>query len=168
MSSTSEIRSAVLAFAAAAAATGCAPVRDVGVADLAPTSAANVAVAAPAFTLFFDAGSADFTAEAAAVLAAVVADHRRTGFGRIIVAGHADRSGPERGNAELSRQRAAAVRAYLIGAGLPPDLIVTEAYGEGKALVATSNGSAEPQNRRVEIFVERGSTAKSASHGRPD
>jgi len=141
-------------FAAALLAAGCTPVRDVGVADLAPSSREIPAVEVPAFTLYFDPGSTALTIDGAAVLAQVVDGFRRTAFDRVRVAGYADRAGPGRRNAALSRARAEAVRDHLVGAGLPPTAIATEAYGEGRTMVGTADGSPEAQNRRVEIFVD--------------
>ncbi|MEO0501670.1 MAG: OmpA family protein, partial [Pseudomonadota bacterium] len=47
--------------------------------------------------------------------------------------------------------RADAVRAYMVGQGVPESVIATEAFGESRLLVETADGVREPQNRRVEI-----------------
>jgi OOP family OmpA-OmpF porin len=66
----------------------------------------------------------------------------------IIVQGHADASGREEYNLELSARRAQAVGAYLQEKGVPKQQITVAAQGEEKA-------GLEPQaaNRRVIIFA---------------
>lgn len=107
----------------------------------------------PAYTVFFDLDSAAITPDAAATLDRAIGEHRPFNARRLIISGHADRSGSERHNRLLSEQRAEAVRRYLIDAGVSPDAVVTEAHGEEQGLVGTPDGTVEPQNRRVEIFI---------------
>ena len=45
------------------------------------------------------------------------------------------------------------VRDYLIGRGLDPALIEVDSHGEANPLIPTSDGVADPRNRRVEVFV---------------
>ena len=73
---------------------------------------------------------------------------------RLILTGHADRSGTSRYNQRLSRERADAVRQRLIRLGIGANDIAVFAKGESEPLVATSDGVREPQNRRVEIILE--------------
>ena len=57
-------------------------------------------------------------------------------------------------NQDLSERRAAAVRDYLVGKGIPADLINAE--GRGASQFVAENGTIEGRaaNRRVEIIVE--------------
>jgi OmpA-OmpF porin, OOP family len=139
-----------LLLAFAACATG--PAQELAVADMLPVNEAGVP-AAPAYTLFFDLDSAALTADAAATLDRLVADPARPRWTRLILAGHADRSGSERHNKTLSSDRAEAVRRHLLAAGVPANLIAAVAFGEQRGLVGTPDGTAEPQNRRVEIYI---------------
>jgi OmpA-OmpF porin, OOP family len=107
----------------------------------------------PAYRVFFDLNAADITADAAAILNQAVKDYQKLRPVRLVLAGHADRSGAERYNKGLSRRRAEAVRDYLVGVGIAPETLAIEAHGERQGLVSTSDGAVEPQNRRVEIFV---------------
>ena len=134
----------------AACATG--PQQDLRLADMLPTG--DQRPSAPAdHTLFFDLDSAALTAESIATLDRLVRDPARSSWTRFDVAGHADRSGPERHNRTLSAERADAVRRYLVGAGIPDAIITIAAYGEKQVLVGTADGIVEPQNRRVEIYL---------------
>ena len=73
---------------------------------------------------------------------------------RITITGHADRAGPDSYNQQLSTRRAEAVKNELVSLGIPGSEIGVQAQGESDPLVETSDGVAEPQNRRVEIVLE--------------
>jgi outer membrane protein OmpA-like peptidoglycan-associated protein len=68
-----------------------------------------------------------------------------------VIAGHADRSGPEAYNQVLSERRARNVAQALGERGIPASTMGVEAYGESQPRVPTDDGVREPQNRRVEI-----------------
>ena len=74
-----------------------------------------------------------------------------------MIAGHADRSGPEDYNQALSERRANAVGEYLVGRGIPADVITKQGFGETMPRVPTADGVRELQNRRVEITYGPGS-----------
>jgi outer membrane protein OmpA-like peptidoglycan-associated protein len=73
-----------------------------------------------------------------------LANEVRDGDGPVLVAGHADRPGPRDLNQRLSEQRARAVAAVLVGAGIPQGRIEVRGYGEEQP-------SADGRDRRVEI-----------------
>jgi outer membrane protein OmpA-like peptidoglycan-associated protein len=60
--------------------------------------------------------------------------------------------GPDSANLELSRRRAKAVEAYLRARGVTVPITIG-AFGETRPLVETADGTAEPRNRRVELYV---------------
>lgn len=72
----------------------------------------------------------------------------------IIVNGHADRSGSEEYNMDLSNRRAQFVVKQLVKAGVSRKLIQYFAFGESDPAVPTADGVPEPKNRRAEIFIE--------------
>jgi len=74
-------------------------------------------------------------------------------FGGVMVTGHADRSGSEVHNMDLSRRRAEAVRDELVRLGVPVDRIKLDWRGESQPMVMTQDGVREPQNRRAEAIV---------------
>jgi len=121
--------------------------------------AARRAQAAPRrFQIFFAFDRADLDPSARAPLAALAAEARR-GRGPVRLVGHADRAGAAAYNLGLSRRRAEAVRAALLGAGIEADRVHVRALGEDRPLVATPDGVREPRNRRVEAVVEPRPTA---------
>ncbi|MFA6219942.1 MAG: OmpA family protein [Erythrobacter sp.] len=69
------------------------------------------------------------------------------------IEGHADAIGDAAYNHRLSEERALAVKARLVGAGMPPNSV--RAYGVGEKEPIDSNGTetGRQQNRRVVIVV---------------
>jgi len=103
------------------------------------------------YLVFFDLDGTAIREGAERVINAAADLAREANTPRIVVAGHADRSGPDRYNTILSQRRADAVRAALIRAGLRPERISVIAYGETMPMVPTKDGQREPRNRRAEI-----------------
>lgn len=112
---------------------------------------------APAETtwlVFFDWDKSDLKADAKSTLDKAAASLRSSNVTRIVLTGHADRSGPSDYNMALSLRRAEAVKKYLSGLGIPASAIALVAKGESDPLVPTADGVREPQNRRVEIVFQ--------------
>ena len=120
------------------------------------TDTCPVRVVGP-FMVFFDWDKDEITPQAAAILDNAASAYATTGQAQVQLAGHADRSGSDEYNVGLSQRRAANVRSYLTGRGIPDGVITSEAFGESRPLVETADGVREPQNRRVEITFGPGS-----------
>jgi outer membrane protein OmpA-like peptidoglycan-associated protein len=105
------------------------------------------------FTLEFEPGTSQLTADSQAQLATVVARAQARAGGEIVVTGHTDRQGAVEANDRLSLQRAQAVRALLIERGFKADLIEAVGRGEREPVVPTDDEVAEPRNRRAELLV---------------
>ncbi|HYW14698.1 MAG TPA: OmpA family protein [Allosphingosinicella sp.] len=113
-------------------------------------------VAGP-FMVFFDWDRDEITPQASAILDNAASAYQTCGQAQVMIAGHADKSGSDQYNVGLSQRRAANVRSYLAGRGIPDGVMTTEAFGESRPLVETADGVREPQNRRVEISFGPGS-----------
>lgn len=74
---------------------------------------------------------------------------------RLIVRGHADRTGDGSYNELLAWRRAAAVRDALIRAGAPAAMIHADARGDRDAADEDSTSSGRARNRRVELHLLR-------------
>ena len=109
------------------------------------------------YIVFFDWDSAALTPEARTVLDVALSAYRNCGRAQLMIAGHADRSGSYAYNMALSQRRNDAVVAYLTNAGMPRDMIATEAFSEGQPRIPTADGVREAQNRRVELTFGPGS-----------
>jgi outer membrane protein OmpA-like peptidoglycan-associated protein len=107
--------------------------------------------------VFFDWDKSDITPEAASILDNAISNYQNCGNSQVMLAGHADRSGPASYNVGLSQRRADSVKAYLSGRGISDGVISTEAFGESRPRVETADGVRELQNRRVEIMYGPGS-----------
>lgn len=70
---------------------------------------------------------------------------------RAELSGHTDYIGTDDYNLELSKNRAASVRNYLISKGIQPERISSQGFGKTKPLVASRDDEARTINRRVEI-----------------
>jgi len=114
-------------------------------------------VAAPqlprTYIVFFDWDKSDVTPEAAAIIRTAAANANQMGQVRMVLTGHADRSGPLAYNMKLSKRRADNVRVRFASLGFADKEIEVIAKGETDPLVATDDGVREPQNRRVEIVL---------------
>lgn len=104
-----------------------------------------------AYLVFFAWDQAELTPVALAVLDQIQADFLRGRPTRLLVAGHADRSGPEPYNEALSEARARNVARALVRRGIPEQSVDIEWFGERRPRVPTPDGQREPRNRRVEV-----------------
>lgn len=132
-----------------------APIEQGQVAALPPDSAES-STSTAAFIIYFPFDKYFLTPSAKQVLKEVV-DHLKSGeISRIDLVGHADRSGGEAYNQNLSMERAQAVAAALRKVGIDKSLMSIAAMGESMPAVPTPDGVRNPQNRRVEIhFSEK-------------
>jgi OmpA-OmpF porin, OOP family len=112
-------------------------------------------VAPDRYLVFFDWDKATLTAEARRVIADAAQAYKAAGRATIVATGYTDLSGPPAYNQKLSVRRANAVKAELVRQGVPADVITTIGRGESNPLVPTADGVREPQNRRVEIQMQR-------------
>ncbi len=70
---------------------------------------------------------------------------------KLKISGHADPRGSEEHNTMLSRNRANAVRNYLISKGISPNLLEVEFHGESQSVSPTVDKAALQLDRRVEL-----------------
>lgn len=97
--------------------------------------------------VLFKQGKAVLLPESGAALNKLVADLQANPALRLRIAGHTDRIGEPGKNQVLSEQRAAAVKAYLVKAGVAAARLETIGYGDNRPLYA----SPDVRNRRVEV-----------------
>ena len=143
----------VLALFSVGLATSGSTGAAVAVEPPAPAAAMPAQVRAEPFFVFFDWNKAEVTGDGEATLDNAAASYQLAGTGTVRLAGLADRSGSRRYNIALAQRRVDAVKAYLIGKGVPEAAIASLAPGEARPLIPTANGVREAQNRRVEVRV---------------
>lgn len=70
---------------------------------------------------------------------------------KFVVEGHTDSTGSKKRNEELSDERAAAVKDYLISHGVDASRLTSKGYGPDKPVATNNTKEGRLQNRRVEI-----------------
>ncbi|ACD18149.1 OmpA family protein [Paraburkholderia phytofirmans] len=74
---------------------------------------------------------------------------------RLEVAGYSDNVGGEQANLQLSKQRANAVRAYLVKTGVPADSLLAQGYGQARPVASNDTASGRFANRRIEFVAQQ-------------
>jgi uncharacterized repeat protein (TIGR01451 family) len=100
----------------------------------------------------FEVGSNALSTSAREALRKVAETMRRFPQEKIVVEGHTDAQGSHRENLELSRQRATAAAAHLIGVeGVDSARVVLRWYGESQPVASNDTEAGRERNRRVEV-----------------
>ena len=101
----------------------------------------------------FMTNSADINASFYQVLTSVALVLKEFDKTVVDIAGHADSSGPDDKNLELSQRRAGSVSGYLAGQGINPQRLIATGYGETRPIASNDTAEGRAQNRRVEITL---------------
>jgi OOP family OmpA-OmpF porin len=102
-------------------------------------------------TARFDFNKATVNEEDGLKLMKEVRSMKNVTWQTITVAGHTDNLGPEPYNVKLSEKRAQAVEEFLVGKGVKPERIKTEAKGPHEPVASNKTKEGRAQNRRTEI-----------------
>jgi len=105
------------------------------------------------FTLNFETGGAELTAESKAALPKILERARARKALDMSVIGHTDTVAKADANEALALKRANAIAEQLRQLGLQNATLTVESHGERNLLVATPDETPEPRNRRVEITL---------------
>lgn len=105
------------------------------------------------FAVTFALGSAEPDAKARQVIGQAARYAQSKDGLRIVLGGHADRSGSVRRNQQISEARATSVARLLREAGIENTEISTIAFGETFPKNRTPDGQRSAENRRVEIVI---------------
>ena len=108
---------------------------------------------APALQPVFQGSHLDLTDESRAILSDILTAVKARKVPEVTVIGHTDTTGSTASNYKLGLERAQAVRALLLKAGLDASLVDVESHGEADPLQRTPDNTDEPRNRRVEITI---------------
>jgi OOP family OmpA-OmpF porin len=110
-----------------------------------------------AFLLYFQSGGTRLTPESektVQLMVGVLRDVQNLPAFELTVIGHADEVGTDALNDQLSRQRAASMVSLLKARGIDTTRASIVGRGSRDPLVPTRKGTAEVQNRRVEIRLK--------------
>lgn len=103
--------------------------------------------------VYFASGSATLNFEARKNLAIIASLLKGNPKLSIQVSGHADETGSEKRNLQLSRQRAEAVVTYLVSLGIDVTRLQAEEKGSSSPVDTSHNSVSRALNRRVEFKV---------------
>ena len=81
----------------------------------------------------------------------------------MVVEGYTDSVGSDTNNLKLSKDRAEAVRVYLVSKGVPSDKITSVGKGKSNPVASNDTPDGRANNRRVEIIVAGGGTRTTAA-----
>jgi outer membrane protein OmpA-like peptidoglycan-associated protein len=102
----------------------------------------------------FATGSAVINAASSSLLTSI-ADEARNCPGTLRIEGHTDNQGSAERNAELSLERANAVRLALISRGLSGARLTTEGFGPSQPVASNNTSLGRARNRRIQFRVVR-------------
>lgn len=86
---------------------------------------------------------------------------KETGNVHVVLQGHTDFKGSDEYNQKLGMDRADALRAELVGLGVPADRLSTVTFGESQPIFSEQEDWARAVNRRVEVHIDDKGEAKS-------
>jgi len=138
-------RSLSLATAAALLLGGCNQQQSQGAVSAPPQPSTYV--------VLFDTGSAALSNQATSTIQQAATTYRSRSAANVSVAGHTDTVGSPDYNMMLSQQRANAVTAALVSAGVPRAAIISRGYGETNLPQPTADQVPAQANRSVQIGI---------------
>ena len=102
--------------------------------------------------VLFDLGEATLAPGASRNIDKIAAFMKSYPERRAVIEGHTDSLGESDYNMDLSRDRAFAVRAALVQAGVSSTRISTQGFGETLPVASNTSAAGRQENRRVEII----------------
>lgn len=106
------------------------------------------------YGILFDLDSANIKVDSKPVLEEVLGLLHSEPSWKLTIEGHTDSTGSSDHNQKLSLQRADAVKAYLLGAGIEEGRLQTRGFGSAKPVADNASEMGRAQNRRVELVRE--------------
>ncbi|MFL6675073.1 MAG: OmpA family protein [Massilia sp.] len=101
----------------------------------------------------FESGKATLTDSGKAILDQMSVALLRLREKKVEVIGHTDNAGSRAGNLSLSQARAEAVKAYVAGRGVKPELIAVSGEGPDRPVADNRTPDGRARNRRIEFKV---------------
>jgi len=105
--------------------------------------------------IYFEFKSTRLTAQAVHLLQDKAAVMEKTSTWAVLVQGYADRQGPAEYNKLLARQRAEAVKQFLVELGVPDPSVKVAAVGPDGAICDEPSRECQQLNRRVHVEIRK-------------
>jgi len=106
-------------------------------------------------TILFDTGKSTIRTESYAALQSIVDIMKEYPKAKFHIEGHTDSTGSLALNERLSKERAAAVKDYLVSIGMDASRLSSEGYGPHRPVADNKTAAGRQQNRRVEISLDK-------------
>lgn len=103
--------------------------------------------------VLFDSGKATIKSESNSKLEEIAKVMNEYSNANFKLEGYTDSTGDKAKNLQLSKDRAAAVKNYLVAKGISADRLSSEGYGIEKPIASNKTIGGRAQNRRVEIIL---------------
>jgi outer membrane protein OmpA-like peptidoglycan-associated protein len=103
--------------------------------------------------IYFETGKSILRPESGDALDQVLRFLENNPSMKLEISGHTDNTGSLRINQRLSRERASAVVDYLVGKGIPSEMLVFKGYADTQPVADNGTAEGREQNRRVEFKV---------------
>jgi OOP family OmpA-OmpF porin len=113
----------------------------------------NIARVIGSRAIEFESGSTTLTPDSADILDEVAVALSRAGEVAVEIHGHTDSVGDPAFNDQVSRERASAVRAYLLARGVPAQRLIARGFGPSRPIADNATAEGRRQNRRIEFVV---------------
>ncbi|CAM3822029.1 OmpA family protein [Flavobacterium cucumis] len=102
-------------------------------------------------TILFNSGKSTFQKQTMPVLQAITAILKEYPASKFSIEGHTDSDGSDATNLKLSKDRAAAVKNYLVENGIDASRLTSEGFGESMPIDTNKTAKGKANNRRVEV-----------------
>lgn len=102
----------------------------------------------------FDTDSDAIKPESKPTLDKIVAMLKTNADWKLKIEGHTDNTGGDTHNQQLSEKRAAAVKTWLVSAGIDGGRLTTQGFGASQPVATNDTPVGKAQNRRVELAKE--------------
>jgi outer membrane protein OmpA-like peptidoglycan-associated protein len=103
------------------------------------------------YGILFDTDSDRLKDESKPALEALLGAARSQPTWKFSIEGHTDNTATDAHNQTLSEKRSAAVKTYLVNAGVDPNRLTTRGFGASQPVSSNDTALGRSQNRRVEI-----------------
>ena len=102
-------------------------------------------------TILFNSGKSSFQKQTFPVLVSITSILKEYPTAKFSLEGHTDSTGKAANNIILSKERAAAVKNYLVENGISTERLTSEGYGDTKPIESNKTTKGKAANRRVEV-----------------
>jgi OOP family OmpA-OmpF porin len=102
-------------------------------------------------TILFNTGKSSFQKQTLPVLVSIVTIVKENPLAKFSITGHTDTTGKADFNLNLSKERAAAVKTYLVTNGVAKERLTSDGLGDTQPVESNKTSTGRSNNRRVEV-----------------